>query len=110
MVGSRAGVKSKAKQSGLRLPGSRRCGPARFEACRQLVELGLKTKARPTGVEEELKLIRQIVAGGGRKYTAGNIDRSRYDRLVDLGWLIPFKINISDVSSNVTMRGRPQVR
>ena len=48
-----------------------------------------------TSVEEELKLIRQIVAGGGRKYTAGNIDRSMI-RLVDLGWLILFKI-ISDV-------------
>ena len=59
-----------------------------------------------TGVEEELKLIRQIVAGGGRKYTAGNIDRSRYDRLVDLGWLIPFKINISDVEYQVTDEGR----
>jgi hypothetical protein len=51
------------------------------------------------GVDEDLKLIRQIVAGGGRKYTAGNIDRSRYDRLVDLGWLIPFKANISDASN-----------
>jgi hypothetical protein len=35
--------------------------------------------------DEYLKLIRQIVASDGRKYTAGNIDRSRYDRLVDLG-------------------------
>jgi hypothetical protein len=56
--------------------------------------------------DEDLKLIRQIVAGGGRKYTAGNIDRSRYDRLVDMGWLIPFKINISDVEYQVTDEGR----
>jgi hypothetical protein len=34
--------------------------------------------------DDAIKLIRQIVASGGRKYTAGNIDRSRYDRLVDL--------------------------
>jgi len=47
--------------------------------------------------DEDLKLIRQIVASDGHKYTAGNIDRSRYDRLVDLGWLTPFKVNISDV-------------
>ena len=59
-----------------------------------------------TGADEDLKLIRQIVAGGGRKYTAGNIDRSRYDRLVDLGWLIPFKTNISDVEYQVTEKGR----
>jgi hypothetical protein len=55
---------------------------------------------------EDLKLIRQIVASDGRKYTAGNIDRSRYDRLVDLGWLTPFKTNISDVEYRVTEKGR----
>ncbi len=44
--------------------------------------------------DEDLKLIRQIVASGGRKCTAGNVDRTRYDRLVDLGWLTPFKTNI----------------
>jgi len=32
--------------------------------------------------DEDLKLIRQIVASGGRKYTAGNIDRSTYDLCV----------------------------
>jgi hypothetical protein len=56
--------------------------------------------------EDDLKLIRQIVASDGRKYTAGNIDRSRYDRLVDLGWLTPFKTNISDVEYQVTEKGR----
>ena len=60
-----------------------------------------------TTADEDLKLIRQIVASGGRKYTAGNIDRSRYDRLVDdMGWLIPFKTNISDVEYQVTEKGR----
>ena len=56
--------------------------------------------------EDDLKLIRQIVASDGRKYTAGNIDRSRYDRLVDLGWLTPFKTNVSDVEYHVTEKGR----
>lgn len=55
---------------------------------------------------KDVDLIRQIVASGGRKYTAGNIDRSRYDRLVDLGWLTPFKTNISDVEYQVTDKGR----
>ena len=58
-----------------------------------------------TGADEDLKLIRQIVASGGRNYTAGNIDRSS-DRLVDMGWLIPFKTNISDVEYQVTEKGR----
>jgi hypothetical protein len=72
--------------------------------CR-LVEPGLSKKV--TIVQgEDLKLIRQIVASDGRKYTAGNIDRSRYDRLVDMGWLMPFKTNISDVEYQVTEKGR----
>ena len=56
--------------------------------------------------DEDIKLLRRIVAGGGRKYTAGNVDRSRYDRLVDLGWLTPFKTNISDVEYQVAEKGR----
>lgn len=56
--------------------------------------------------DEDLKLIRAIVAQGGRKYTAGNIDRSRYQRLVDLGWLIPFVINASDVDYVASDRGK----
>jgi hypothetical protein len=54
--------------------------------------------------DEDLKLIRPIVASGGRKYTAGNVDRTRYDRLVDMGWL--FKTNISDIEYQVTDNGR----
>ena len=38
--------------------------------------------------------------------TAGNIDRSKYDRLVDMGWLTPFKTNISDVEYQATDKGR----
>jgi hypothetical protein len=56
--------------------------------------------------DEDLKLIRQIVASGGRKYTAGNIDRSKYHLLVDMGWLTPFKTNISDVEYQATDEGR----
>jgi hypothetical protein len=56
--------------------------------------------------EDDLKLIRQITAGGGRKYTAGNIDRRKYDRLVNLGWLTSSAANISDVEYQVTEKGR----
>jgi hypothetical protein len=56
--------------------------------------------------DQDLKLIRQIVASDGHKYTAGNIDRSRYDRLVDMGWLTPIKTKISDVEYQATEKGR----
>jgi hypothetical protein len=56
--------------------------------------------------DEDLNLIRQIVASDGRKYTTGNVDRSRYARLVDLGWLTAIKTNDSDVEYHVTDRGQ----
>jgi hypothetical protein len=56
--------------------------------------------------EEDRILLRQIIAAGGRKYTAGNIDRSRYQRLVDAGLLNAFVMNISDVAYEVTDQGR----
>jgi hypothetical protein len=52
--------------------------------------------------DEDLKLIRQIIADGCRKYTAGNSDRRKYDRLVDLGWLTSSATNIGDVEYNAT--------
>ena len=55
---------------------------------------------------DDFKLIREIVAAGGSKYTSGNVDRSRYQRLVDLGWLNAFPTNISDVHYQVTARGK----
>jgi hypothetical protein len=51
-------------------------------------------------------LIRTIVLHGGRKYTAGIIDRTKYKRLVDLGWLTRFNVNSSDVEYVATDLGR----
>jgi hypothetical protein len=55
---------------------------------------------------DDFRLIRDIVAHGGHRQTLGNVDRTRYQRLVDLGWLDAFSINISDVLYKVTERGR----
>jgi hypothetical protein len=77
----------------------------KIERIWRLVEPGLSKKVTIVQ-DEDIKLLRRIVAGGGRKYTAGNVDRSKYDRLVDLGWLTPFKTNISDVEYQVTEKGR----
>ena len=46
---------------------------------------------------DDFRLIRDIVAHGGHKQTIGNVDRTKYQRLVDLGWLDAFPANISDV-------------
>jgi hypothetical protein len=52
------------------------------------------------------KLLRKLVAQGGSKHTAGNIDRRKYERLVELGWLTATSPNVSDVLYEVTVKGR----
>jgi hypothetical protein len=56
--------------------------------------------------EGDRELLRKLVAQGGRKYTAGNIDRRKYERLVELGWLTATSPNLSDVVYEVTEMGR----
>jgi uncharacterized protein DUF3860 len=58
----------------------------------------------------DLELIRKIAAAGGRKYTAGNLDRGKYQRLVALGWLTEVSVNISDVVYEVTEAGKAAAR
>jgi hypothetical protein len=55
--------------------------------------------------QEDLQLIREIVSNGGAKYTAGNIDRTKYQRLVDLGWLSPVTMNKTDIVYETTEAG-----
>ena len=60
----------------------------------------------PPDEPTDRELIRKIVAAGGTKYTAGNIDRQKYQRLVALGWLTEASINISDVVYEATEAGK----
>lgn len=55
---------------------------------------------------DDFRLIREIVAQGGRRQTLGNVDRTRYQRLVDLGWLDALPTNVSDVLYQATERGK----
>jgi hypothetical protein len=60
----------------------------------------------PLADAPDIELIRRIAATGGRKYTARNIDRRKYQRLVALGWLTEVSVNISDVLYEVTDAGK----
>ncbi|MGY8685087.1 hypothetical protein Q2941_46200 [Bradyrhizobium sp. UFLA05-153] len=55
---------------------------------------------------DDFKLIEQIVAAGGHKHMTGELDRDKYQRLVELGWLKAFVASIGDASYQVTERGR----
>ena len=54
----------------------------------------------------DFRLIREIVAQGGSRHTSGNVDRRKYQRLVELGWLARFCPSVSDVVYTVTQRGK----
>jgi hypothetical protein len=60
----------------------------------------------PLAEQTDVELIRRIAATGGKKYTAGNIDREKYRRLVALGWLTEVSFNVSDVLYEVTDAGK----
>ncbi|UVO30733.1 TenA/THI-4 family protein [Bradyrhizobium arachidis] len=64
----------------------------------------------PPAEPTDLELIRRIASTGGTKYTAGNIDRRKYQRLVALGWLTEVSVNISDVLYEVTEAGKAAAR
>jgi hypothetical protein len=55
---------------------------------------------------EDLLLLREIAAQGGNRYTVGNVDRRRYDRLTDAGFLTPYVINVCNVLYELTPAGR----
>jgi hypothetical protein len=59
-----------------------------------------------TADPDDLRLLREIIAQGGSKYTAGNVDRRNYQWLVDLGWLTATSPNTGDVLYEVTVKGR----
>ena len=61
-------------------------------------------------MDDDLEMLRKIASSGGREYTTGNVDRSRYQRLVDLGWLTPHATNLSDVEYKVTEKGFAVIR
>ena len=70
------------------------------------VKEGREEIVTPPAEPTDLELIRRIAATGGRKYTAGNIDRRKYQRLVALGWLTETSVNISDVLYEITDAGK----
>ena len=57
-------------------------------------------------LDDDRKLLCKLIAQGGRKYTAGNIDRRKYERLVEPGWLAATSPNMGDVLYVVTDKGR----
>ncbi|MCA6109568.1 TenA/THI-4 family protein [Bradyrhizobium cenepequi] len=55
---------------------------------------------------DDFRLIREIVAAGRPRQVIEQLDQTRYQRLVELGWLKSFYHELGHVSYRVTERGR----
>jgi hypothetical protein len=66
-----------------------------------------KEKTIPTGADSQVLSSMQFV--DGKCYTAGNINRRKYYRLEDIGWIKGISTNISDVEYYLTDTGMAQL-
>jgi hypothetical protein len=66
-----------------------------------------KEKLAPTEADSNVLLSMQFT--DSKFYTSGNINRRKYERLEDIGWLIGIATNISDVEYHLTETGRVQL-
>jgi hypothetical protein len=66
-----------------------------------------KEKMLPT--EADSQFLSSMQFKNGRCYTAGNINRRKYERIEDIGWIKGISTNISDVEYHLTETGRAQL-
>ena len=66
-----------------------------------------KEKMMPTEVDSMVLISMQFT--NGRYYTAGNVNRRKYERLEEIGWIKGISTNISDVEYYLTETGRAQL-
>ena len=63
---------------------------------------------RPTA--EDSHILSSILFTNGRHYTAGNVNRRKYQRLEEIGWIKGISTNISDVEYFLTEVGKAQLK
>jgi hypothetical protein len=66
-----------------------------------------KEKIAPTEVDSQV--LNSMQFKNGRCYTAGNINRRKYQRIEDIGWIKGVSTNISDVEYYLTETGKAQL-
>jgi hypothetical protein len=66
-----------------------------------------KEQAIPT--ETDSQVLSSMQFTNGKYYTAGNVNRRKYERLEDIGWIKGISPNISDVEYYLTETGQAQL-
>ncbi len=62
-----------------------------------------------TATEADTRILSSMQFTNGKYYTAGNVDRRKYQRLEDIGWIKGLCTNISDVEYYLTAAGVEQL-
>lgn len=60
-------------------------------------------------VQADCRVLSSMQFSGGKFYTTGNINRRKYERLVEIGWIKGLATNMSDVEYHLTEDGRVQL-
>jgi hypothetical protein len=79
------------------------------ERVRGAIPAPVLEKERPMPTEADSQVLNSMQFTNGKCYTAGNVNRRKYERLEDIGWIKGLATNISDVEYYLTESGTAQL-
>jgi hypothetical protein len=79
------------------------------ERVRGAIPAPVLEKEKMMPIEADSRVLISMQFTNGRYYTAGNMNRRKYERLEEIGWIKGISTNISDVEYYLTETGRAQL-
>jgi hypothetical protein len=79
------------------------------ERVRGAISAPVLEKEKPAPTETDSQVLNSMQFTNGKFYTAGNLNRRKYRRLEELGWVKGISTNINDVEYYLTETGRAQL-
>ena len=79
------------------------------ERVRGAIPAPVLEKERPMPTEADSQVLSSMQFTNGKCYTVGNVNRRKYERLEDIGWIKGVATNISDVEYYLTDTGTAQL-
>jgi hypothetical protein len=79
------------------------------ERVRGAIPAPVLQKEMPMPTEADSRALNSMQFTNGKCYTAGNVNRRKYERLEDIGWIKGISMNLSDVEYHLTETGKAQL-
>jgi hypothetical protein len=79
------------------------------ERVRGAIPAPVLQKETPIPTEADSRVLNAMQFTNGKCYTAGNVNRRKYERLEDIGWIKGISTNMSDVEYHLTKTGEAQL-